>query len=299
MRSWLLAALMKLAKDPQFVFLTGDLGFNFLEPLQAELKDRFINAGIAEQNMVTVAAGLARAGMRPFCYSISPFLYARAFEQIRVDLCMNQLPVQMIGSGVGFDYGSMGPEHHALEDYGVLLTLQKLTVYTPWCEQAMESAVDRMAKSTQPSYLRLDRRAMDFRASAVLDWHQLLPATSPTEDAVVLCVGSAVIPYYEHFKHLKTARPELWALAKLPLGEMPKEFIQAVQGKRLFVVEEHVPTGSIGEKLTSIFYNQALKPRQIQLCNVQEVFSGKFGQRDFHWKENALLPEQVSQLWKT
>ena len=86
--------------------------------------ERFINAGVAEQNMVSVAAGLAKAGLRPWVYSIAPFLYARAFEQIRNDVCLHGMPVILVGNGGGYGYGVMGSTHHAIEDYGVLLSLR-------------------------------------------------------------------------------------------------------------------------------------------------------------------------------
>ncbi len=103
------------------VFLTGDLGFMALEPLRDRLGDRFINCGVAEQNMVTVAAGLAKEGFDVWVYSIAPFCYARALEQIRNDVCLHGLPVRVLGNGGGYGYGVMGPTHHALEDYGILL----------------------------------------------------------------------------------------------------------------------------------------------------------------------------------
>src|SRR5262249_37286069 len=121
MRNALCETLTHYASHPDFVFLTGDLGYNALEPLRSVARERFINAGIAEQNMFSVAAGLARTGLRPWVYSIAPFLYARPYEQIRNDLCLHNLPVQLIGNGGGYGYGVMGGTHHALEDYGSLL----------------------------------------------------------------------------------------------------------------------------------------------------------------------------------
>ena len=123
MRNALCHSLTARAADPAFVFLTGDLGFQALEPLRAAMGARFINAGVAEQNMVSVAAGLARAGLEPWVYSIASFLYARPFEQIRNDICLHDLPVRLVGNGGGYAYGVMGATHHALEDYGVLLGL--------------------------------------------------------------------------------------------------------------------------------------------------------------------------------
>ena len=123
MRKALCQALVSQPRAREFVFLTGDLGFKALEPLRDALGSRFINAGVAEQNMVSVAAGLAAPDLRPWVYSIAPFIYARPFEQIRNDVCLHALPVVFVGNGGGYGYGVMGSTHHALEDYGILLSL--------------------------------------------------------------------------------------------------------------------------------------------------------------------------------
>lgn len=293
MRAWLLKELLKKASHPDFVFLTGDLGFHFLEPLREAMGPRFLNAGVAEQNMVSVAAGLAREGFRPFCYSISPFLYARAFEQIRIDLVLNRLPVQLIGSGAGFDYGSMGPEHHALEDYGTLLTLGDFTVHAPWCEASLTSAFDRMWNSELSSYLRLDRRAFEHAGPFAGAWHRLLDGNG---DAV-LCVGSTVGVFHEALAN-ETARPSLWALDRLPFPDPPPEFFRDVKGRRLFVVEEHAVSGGAGQRIASTLFNHPDRPARIELCGVTQAFTGLFGDRFHHWRENFLLPDQVKTKWE-
>ena len=116
-----------------------------LEPLQTVLGPRFINAGVAEQNMVSVAAGMARAGAKSWVYSIAPFCYARPFEQIRNDVCLNRLSVRLVGNGGGYAYGSMGATHHALEDYGVLLTLPALRAYVPAFDADVQPMVRAIA----------------------------------------------------------------------------------------------------------------------------------------------------------
>src|SRR6185503_2234094 len=105
MRNIFCEILVQHAKRQDFVFLTGDLGYMALEPLQKVAGGRFINAGIAEQNMVSVAAGLASQGLSPWAYSIAPFIYARPLEQIRNDVCIHDLPVKLVGNGGGYAYG--------------------------------------------------------------------------------------------------------------------------------------------------------------------------------------------------
>src|SRR3984893_2358782 len=155
MRKAFCSALVELAADPTFAFLTGDLGFQALEPLRDKMGERFINAGIAEQNMVSVAAGLAKEGLRPWVYSIAPFLYARAFEQIRNDVCLHGLPVVMVGNGGGYGYGVMGATHHALEDYGALLCLPRMRANVPAFDSDLQAQVKLLCEVSHPAYLRL------------------------------------------------------------------------------------------------------------------------------------------------
>ncbi len=128
MRNVLCSALVEQAARPDFVFLTGDLGYNALEPLRAAMGERFINAGVAEQNMVSVAAGLSATKLNAWTYSIAPFLYSRPFEQIRNDVCLHDLPVKLVGNGGGYAYGVMGAMRtHARGLRQTLLTLGKAT----------------------------------------------------------------------------------------------------------------------------------------------------------------------------
>src|SRR5262245_29700389 len=148
-------SLLKNADRQNFVFLTGDLGFMALEPLRDAMGYRFVNAGVAEQNMVGVAAGLAKAGLRPWIYSIAPFLYARPFEHIRNDICFPSLPVVLVGNGGGYGYGVMGGTHHALEDYGVLLTLPNMRAYVPAFDSDLRCMIAKLMTIDHPAYLRL------------------------------------------------------------------------------------------------------------------------------------------------
>ena len=109
--------------------------------------------GVSEQNMVSVAAGLARSGLRPWTYSIAPFLYARPFEQIRNDVCFHHLPVIMVGNGGGYGYGVMGSSHHALEDYGCLLTLPHMRAFVPAFDSDVSTMIPMLMQCDGPVYL--------------------------------------------------------------------------------------------------------------------------------------------------
>lgn len=245
-------ALVKRASNPNMIFLTGDLGYMALEPLQAVLANRFINAGVAEQNMVSVAAALAKQSFETWVYSIAPFCYARPFEQIRNDITFHNLPVKLVGNGGGYGYGVMGPTHHAIEDYGVLLTLPHMTAYIPVFDEDMEAVINRAGESTHPSYIRMGRGEPPngFSVPAYQPWRQLTQG----KGAVVIAVGPLASTYIAACLELPVdKRPNLWAVAELPLTHNPLPdalLAQIKQTQRLCVAEEHVQRGGFGAELT-------------------------------------------------
>ena len=164
MRNLLCQSLTEHAADPNFVFLTGDLGFQALEPLRTAAGPRFINAGVAEQNMVSTAAGLASTGLKPWVYSIAPFVYARPYEQVRNDVCMHDLPVTLVGNGGGFAYGALGETHHALGDYGALLCLENMHAFVPAFAADVPAVVEHLTRFHTSRVLAIGL-VRDFRAT--------------------------------------------------------------------------------------------------------------------------------------
>jgi transketolase len=151
-------ALCELAAaDPRVVLLTGDLGYMALEPFRDRFGDRFVNAGVAEQNMIGLAAGLAEAGLRPYAYSIAPFASLRPLEFIRNGPVAHRLPVRIVGMGAGFEYGHAGPTHHAVEDVSVLRQLPGLTIVVPADAPQAASAITATAGLAGPIYYSLGK----------------------------------------------------------------------------------------------------------------------------------------------
>lgn len=145
------------AADPRIVLLTGDLGFMALDPFSDAHPDRFFNVGVAEQNMVGVATGLAEAGYVPFVYSIAPFAALRPFEFIRNGPVAHNLPVRIVGVGGGFEYGSNGLSHFGLEDIGVMRTQPGLRIVMPCDGEQARSALRATWDYPGPMYVRLGK----------------------------------------------------------------------------------------------------------------------------------------------
>jgi transketolase len=146
------------AGDPRVVLLAGDIGNRLFDSFKARFPDRFYNCGVAEANMIGVAAGLAMAGMLPVAYTIAPFITSRCLEQIRVDLCYHDLPVTIAGVGAGLSYASLGPTHHSCEDIAMLRALPNMAVVCPGDPPEVGPAVREAVLRGHPTYLRLGKK---------------------------------------------------------------------------------------------------------------------------------------------
>jgi transketolase len=275
MRKQFCDAMVARATSPAFVFLTGDLGFMALEPLQEALGQRFINAGIAEQNMVSVAAAMAREGMDPWVYSIAPFVYARPFEQIRNDVAFHKLPVRIVGNGGGYGYGVMGATHHAIEDYGVMLSLSGMQVCVPVFDEDVALAMDWVSACNGPVYLRLGRGEppKGYAPAPWAPWRQLVAGGGAT----VVAVGPLAGTYIDALRGLpEHLRPNLWAVSALPVVDHPppEAFLSQLQRSRhLVVAEEHVANGGLASSLVLwLALHQSVPQRVVHLCATAHTF---------------------------
>ncbi len=272
------------------VFLTGDLGFMALEPLQEAMGDRFINAGVAEQNMVTVAAGAASVGEQCWAYSIAPFIYGRPFEQIRNDVCLHDFDVKLVGNGGGYAYGVMGATHHAIEDYGVLCGLQNMHVYVPAFSDDVAPIVAFMAGHKHPAYLRLgrDEKPKDYDLPAYAPWRKLLDG----QTGVLVAVGPGTGGLLAAATALDPAdRPEIWVVTELPLhaDTVPRAVLERIAATgALFVMEEHVAHGSAGQMLCHALMQRGVHPRRFGHFHAQGYLSGRYGSQVFHRAESGI-----------
>lgn len=295
MRNILCDTLVKCSDNPKFVFLTGDLGYQALEPLRESLGERFINAGVAEQNMVSVAAGLAKAGLQPWVYSIAPFVYARPFEQIRNDVCLHDLPVRLVGNGGGYAYGVMGATHHALEDYGTMLSLMNMHVFVPAFAADVLEIINQLHSFEHPAYLRLGRceKPKDFDLPPYSPWRRLLQG----EGATMLIVGPLAGGIMEAVQHLSDAhRPNLWILTELPIesAKIPQNFLDDLgKSDHLFIVEEHIAHGGVGQIIARCLLEMGHVPTKFTHRHALGYVSGLYGSQTFHRQECGLDPASI------
>jgi transketolase len=283
------SALVALSQERPLVFFTGDLGFMALEPLQQAMGRRFINAGVAEQNMVSLAAGVASVGEQCWTYSIAPFMYGRPFEQIRNDVCLHDMDVKLVGNGGGYGYGVMGATHHALEDYGVLLTLPNMRAYVPAFADDVAPLVRRMTTDPHPAYLRLGRceKPSGWQLPDYAPWRCLIAGGT----GVLIIVGPNAGGILQAAVALpERARPEIWVASELPAtASLPAACRNRIaESGELFVLEEHVPQGSFGQMLAYALLEMREPPRLFRHFAARGYPSGRYGSQAYHRAESGL-----------
>jgi len=295
MRKQFCDAMLQRSANPKMAFLTGDLGFMALEPLQKALGERFINAGIAEQNMLSVAAAMSKTGMEIWVYSIAPFCYARAFEQIRNDVAFHALPVKIVGNGGGYGYGVQGPTHHSIEDYGVMLTLPGMQACIPVFDEDLELAVSWIAKNHSPTYLRLGRgeQPVGFQIPSFEPWRLLIEGKGP----VVVACGPLASTYIASVQTMaESIRPNLWAVSVLPLEispPHPEMLRQLTQTGRLIVAEEHVQRSGLGSELILWLAERGLSPRRFTHLYAKAHRFERYGSQNYLRAQSKLDPRSL------
>jgi transketolase len=280
MRASFIRALCELAEqDERVMLLTGDLGFTVLEPFRDRFPKRFYNVGVAEQNMIGLATGLAEAGFIPFCYSIGTFASLRPFEFIRNGPVLHHLPVRIVGLGAGFEYGTAGATHYNLEDIGVLRTQPGLDIVAPADFEQARSALLETWDKPAPVYYRLGKddrttvpglegRFAVGRIQTVRDGDELLVFTCGPISMEVVAAAEEL------------AREGIESRVVVVAGISPvpeKDLVDALEGHRLAItVETHYITGGIGSMIGEVIADHGLGTRLLRL-GVRKGAGGRSG----------------------
>jgi transketolase len=281
-------AYIKLyGKHKSKVFLTGDLGFHALEPVQAALKNRFINAGVAEQNMISVAAGLASQGMLPYVYSIAPFISIKNFEQIRNDICFPNLPVTMVGIGGGYGYGIMGSTHHVLEDLAQFTTLPNLTSYIPAFDEDLEPQLQKIKKTKSPAYVRI---GLAKKHNLILPQYSTVRHIKKGSRVVVFVLGPLiheVLAINGIDKKLYKSL-DIWCVSELPATLPSNALISCRKNKNILIIEEHTEAGGLGSHLSKQLLTNNIPVKKYTHLYAKGYPSGTYGDQQFHRAESNL-----------
>jgi transketolase len=298
MRTEFAAAMVALfEKRKDLVFITVDLGYMALERVAEAYGERFVNAGVAEQNAVSLAAGLARAGQLPWVYSMATFTVLRPYAQIRDNVCLHKLPVKLVGNGGGYGYGIMGPTHHALEDVGAMRALPNMRLYLPLVATDVDDVVSRMAEDPLPNYLRLNESAkIPGEIPAFAPWRKLKSGRS----AVVIGMGPVLRGLYEMGAPALFDELEIWSVGTFPLEDIPAELSASIgEKRRVITMEEHYRSCGLGEALSYLFLTSGVVPKSLTSLHAAGYPSGRYGSQRWHQAESGLVGSPLASRLET
>jgi transketolase len=239
-------------KNPQVTFMTGDLGFQVFDDFSRKFGSRYINVGVAEAQLINLAAGMAAEGWRPIAYSIASFATARPFEQIRYCVSYPNLPVTLVGAGRGFTYSTSGVSHHALDDIGLMSLLPNMTVVIPGDPTEIEELFPQVMHCPGPAYFTVGRFGeprYEAEEPSVLGKARLLKsgqkiAIISTGEITHEVLNAVSILHPEHIIPMVYQMHTIKPLDTITLNSV------ADQVKAMLVVEEHVPNGGLWAAVT-------------------------------------------------
>lgn len=250
MRGAFFRALMELAeRDDRVFLLVGDLGFGVVEPFIQKFPGRFLNMGVAEQNMTGVAAGLAFTGKIVFTYSIANFPILRCLEQLRNDVCYHKANVKIVSIGGGFSYGALGASHHATEDLAIARALPEMTVIAPGDPVEAEAATLAIGAHNGPCYLRLGRAGEPvIHASNIPFQIGKAIRVRDGDDITLISTGAMLHTAVEVADALASREIHARVLSMHTLKPLDTEaIVAAAQDTRAIVtIEEHSICGGLG-----------------------------------------------------
>ena len=269
--------------DPRVVLLSGDIGNRLFDRLRAQSPSQFINCGVAEANMMGVAAGMGLCGLRPVVYTITPFTTTRCLEQIRVDVAYHESPVMIVGTGSGLSYASLGPTHHSLEDFAIFRAIPNLRILAPWDAVSLRRLIRETLEDRVPTYIRIGKKGeRDLLSPDLVAKLGGLTEAQTGDAACILAVGtvaSEAVAAAEVLAGKGISCTVRLAHTVKPFDEMVVRALLA-KHKLVVTVEEHSVVGGFGESIASFAQKVRYSGRVLTL-GVPDAFLSKSGSQHY------------------
>lgn len=283
MRNYFIKKLIKEAKkNKKIVLVVGDLGFNVVEDFKKLFPKRFYNAGVAEQNMIGIASGLALEGYHVFVYSIANFPTFRCAEQIRNDIDYHKLSVTIVSVGSGLGYGNLGYTHHGLQDYSLIRSFPNMLIASPADNQELDGCMNYIFKNPKPSYLRLEKSLdhnLSSRSFKIFPGKWIHYKKNKSQKIIISTGGLSrhfyeVIKKYPDFNHCTIP---MWGMSV-----KQSQFSKLIKFKKIISLESHFQDGGFGSWLLE---SMSLKENRKNIKFLTKFISknviGKVGSEDY------------------
>lgn len=276
------------AEDHRIVLLSGDIGNRLFDKLRSQSPEKFINCGIAEQNMMGVAAGLGLSGLRPIVYTITPFTTTRCLEQIRVGVAYHKSPVIIVGTGSGLSYASLGPTHHSLEDFAILRAIPNMQIFAPWDAPSLRSIIRQAIYSNKPTYIRIGKKGeKDISPQAGIPRIGDGLLLRDGSDICLVAVGTVASEALLAAELLSQKGHSTAVVLTHTVKPFPSELLEnlANRYKVLATLEEHSLLGGFGEQTKALLSHS---PALILSYGTADVFLSLVGSQGFARKYFAI-----------
>ncbi|MEW6618931.1 MAG: transketolase C-terminal domain-containing protein [bacterium] len=282
MRTAFVDELSNIVKqDKNVILITGDMGYSVFENFQKQFPQNFINAGISEANMVGIAAGLALAGKKIFLYTFASFDTMRSFEQVRIDLCYQNLNVNIIGLGGGITYGKEGSTHQALEDIALMKSLPNMTVLCPGDPIETKALVSEIIKRNGPSYIRIGKAGepivynpnQKFAIGKNIKLNQ-------GKDGTIFTTGNMLASAKQLVSELHQEGLNLNLYQVHTIKPLDKSIINDDLGKFIFTIEEHSEVGGLGSSIAELLYENRIYLPFFKI-SLPDAFIKEVGTQDY------------------
>jgi transketolase len=298
MRSAFVKTLVEIAEgDARILLLTGDLGYMALEPFAEKYPNRFYNVGVAEQNLVGLATGLAEAGFIPFVYSIVPFAVLRPYEFIRNGPILHQFPVRIVGMGAGLDYSTNGASHYGIEDVGVLRVQPGISVISPADYEQAQTALLSSWDLPGPVYYRLSKD--DRTLVPGLDGRfelGSLQCIREGSDVLMVAMGGIASEVVRAADLLAAQGVSSTILVVASLNPAPiADLLKSLASFRVaMTVEVHYVTGGVGSLVSEVIAESGL-PCKLTRCGIRTIPTGITGSLNYMLQLHGLTSEQLAE----
>lgn len=297
MRTSFIKSLEELAGSAGFFLVTGDMGFSVLEGLKESHPDKYLNVGVAEANMIGISSGLALTGKTVFVYSIVPFATMRCFEQIRDDICYQNLDVKIVGVGGGLSYGQLGPTHHSIEDIALMRSLPNMTVVCPGDPIESRLATKAVFSRKGPVYLRIGKKVEPPVHEKEPDF-EIGKAITLIEggDVTLISTGNMLETSLKACKILqnKGLSPRLLSMHTVKPIDKDAILNAAKETAAIFTVEEHSILGGLGSSVSEVVAENDDKVL-FRRIGIPDSYAHVVGSHEYLRDIYSLTPDKIAE----
>ena len=300
MRNAFADELTKLGdKDPRIVMLSGDIGNRLFDRFKTRHPSRFFNCGVAEANMMGVAAGMAMNGLRPVAYTITPFVTTRCLEQIRTDVCYHEAPVTIVAVGAGLSYSGLGPTHHSCEDISFLRSIPNMVVICPGDAFEVRAALRAAMQQDHPVYIRMGKKGEPVVHPGSIENFQIGKAITVSDgtDVCLLSTGNMLPEAIEAARKLKEQGISAQVVSFHTVKPLDQAYLKDAFGrfKLVATIEEHSLIGGFGAAVSEWLADTRTGNQNFMRFGTPDAFFKQSGEQEYAREALGLTGHQIAE----